>query len=80
MLENQLFLIIRFEHKRILVEALDSPGKFYAAQQVDRDETFFLARIIEKTVLDVLRWFVHLFCFQFQGLKKFEIATGPIAL
>ena len=60
MLENQLFLIVRLEHKRIFIEALDTPGELYAAQQINRDQTFFLARIIEKTILDVLRWFVHL--------------------
>ena len=60
-LENQLLLVTGFEHKRILVKALDPPGKFYAAQKVDGYQSFFLARIIEKAVLNVLRWFIHLF-------------------
>ena len=73
MLENQLLLIVGFEHKRIFVEALDPPGKFDTAQEIDGDQSLFFARIIEKTVLDVLRWFIHLFMFH-SALKKFEIA------
>src|ERR1035438_3368416 len=60
MLENQLLLVAGFKHKRILVEALDPAGKFDTAQEVDSDQPLFLARIIEKTVLDVLRWLIHL--------------------
>jgi hypothetical protein len=60
MLENQLLLVTRFEHKRILVEALDPAGEFNTAQEIDRDQSFFLARIIQKAVLDVLRWLIHL--------------------
>src|ERR1700733_15142277 len=71
MLENQLLLIVGFKNKRILVEALDPPGKFDAAQKVDGDQAFFLSRIIEKAVLNVLRWFIHLW---FQALKKFGAA------
>ena len=59
-LENQLFLIAGFKHQRILIETLDSPGKFYAAQKVDGHQPFVFARIVEKTVLNVLRRFVHL--------------------
>jgi hypothetical protein len=67
MLENQLFLIICFKHKRILVKALDPSGELDATQQVDRDHSFFFARIIEEAVLYVLRWFIHLYS---QALKK----------
>jgi len=60
MLENQLFLIVGFEHERILIEALDAAGEFHAAQKVDSNHTFFFARIVQKTILYVLRWFIHI--------------------
>ena len=72
MLENQLLLVTGFEHKRILVETLDPTGKFDTAQEVDGDQSLFLARIIEKTVLDVLRWLIHLY--GSKALKKFGTA------
>lgn len=58
-LEDQLFLVIGFEHQGVLIKALDAAGEFNAAQEVDRNDTLFFARIIEKAVLYVLRWFVH---------------------
>ena len=60
MLENQLFLIVGFEHERILIEALDTAGEFHAAQEIDSNHTFFFARIVQKTVLYVLRRFIHI--------------------
>ena len=60
MLENQLFLIVGFEHERILIEALDTAGEFHAAQEIDSNHTFFFARIVQKTILYVLRWFIHI--------------------
>jgi hypothetical protein len=58
--EDQLLLIAGFEHQRILIEALDTTGEFHATQQIDGHQTLIFARIIEKTVLYVLRWFIHL--------------------
>src|SRR5260221_3382670 len=46
MLENQLLLIVGFEHQGVLVETLDASGKLDSAQQVNRDNTFFLARVV----------------------------------
>src|SRR5258708_34749025 len=46
MLENQLLLIVGFQHQGILVETLDASGKLDSAQQVNRDDTFFLARVV----------------------------------
>jgi hypothetical protein len=59
-LENQLLLIVGFEHERILIETLDAAGEFHAAQEINSNHSLFFTRIIEKTVLYVLRWFVHL--------------------
>ena len=58
--ENQLLLIIRFEHHGVLIEALNTARQLNATQEIDSDYALFLARIVEKTVLYVLRWFVHL--------------------
>src|SRR6185437_9275026 len=58
-LEDQLFLIIGLDYKRVFVEALDSPRKFHAAEEIDGDQPLFLARIIQKAVLYVLSRFVH---------------------
>jgi hypothetical protein len=58
-LENQLFLIIGFEHQGVFVEAFDAACEFYPAQKVNRDNAFFFARIVQKAVLYVLRWFIH---------------------
>ena len=58
-LEDELFLIIGLEYKRVFIEALDSPRKFHAAEEIDGDQPLFLARIIQKAVLYVLRRFVH---------------------
>src|SRR5438067_12124338 len=60
MLENQLLLIVRFEHERVFVKAPDAARELDTAQEVDCDHSFFFARIIEKAVLNVLRWLVHL--------------------
>src|SRR5690348_17156530 len=59
MLENQLLLVIGLENQRVLVEALDAARKLHATEQVQRNGSFILARVVEKAVLDVLRWFVH---------------------
>src|SRR5258708_5648118 len=58
-LENQLLLVIGFEDQRVLIEALDAARKLYAAEQIQRNSSFVLARIVEKAVLDILRRFVH---------------------
>ncbi|MCU1330444.1 MAG: hypothetical protein JWN34_5814 [Bryobacterales bacterium] len=59
MFENQLIEVVRFEYEGVLIEALNATGKFDAAQQVDRDEPFLFTRVIQKTVLYILRWFFH---------------------
>ena len=58
--ENQLFLIVGFEHHGVLVEALNAARQLHATEEVNGDYAFFFARIIEKAILYVLRWFVHL--------------------
>ena len=60
MLENQLLLIVGLQHNRILVEALDPPGKFNAAHQVNRQENSILACIVQKRLLDILGQLVHI--------------------
>ena len=57
--EDQLFLIAGFEHERVFVEASNAAGEFHAAQQINRNGTFFFARIVEKAVLYILRWFIR---------------------
>ena len=59
-LENQLLLIIRLEHKGVLIEALNSACELYPAKEVDSNDSLFLARIVEKTILNILRRFIHL--------------------
>ena len=78
MLENQLLLVTGFEHKRILVEALDSAGEFDTAQEIDRNQSLFLARIVQKAVLDVLRWLIHLL--RSRALKKFGTAGRAVCI
>jgi hypothetical protein len=79
MLEDQLLLVAGFENKGIFVKAFDPPGKFDTAQKINGDQSLFLARIIQKTVLDVLRRFVHLFTVL--ALNNFlRMRTGPIEL
>ncbi len=58
--KDQLFLIAGFEHEGIFVEASNAAGEFNAAQQIDCDGTLFFARIVEKAILYILRWFIHL--------------------
>src|ERR1700733_11183860 len=58
-LKNELFLVVGLEHQGILVETLDAPGKLYAAHQVNRENHFVLAGVIQKTVLDILRRLIH---------------------
>lgn len=79
-LEDQLLLITGFENQRVFIEALDAARKFYATKQVDGDKTLVLARIIEKAILYVLRWFIHPDAPCDNALKSFEKAAGPIAL
>jgi hypothetical protein len=59
-LENQLLLVAGFKNQRILVETLDPTGEFDAAQKVDGDQPLVFTRIIEKAILNVLRWLIHL--------------------
>ena len=58
-LKNKLLLIVGLEHHRILVETLDAARKLYAAHQIDGQESLILARIIEKSFLDVLGQLFH---------------------
>ena len=60
MLENQLLLVIGFEHQRVLIETLDPARELDAAQEIDRHHSLFFARIVKKTILNILRWFIHL--------------------
>jgi hypothetical protein len=90
-LEDELFLIIGLEHERVFIEALDSPRKFHAAEEIDGNQSLFLARIIQKAVLYVLRRFVHGASKRPEKLKKtarradciltqLKLASGKIGL
>src|SRR5579884_2265964 len=77
-LENELFLIVGLEHERVFIEALDPPRKFHAAEEIDGDQSLFLARIIQKAVLYVLRRFIHGASKRPEKLKE-RPQAGPIA-
>lgn len=59
-LEDQLVLIVGFEHEGIFIETFDPTGEFDAAEKVNCNEALFFASVIEKAVLDVLGLFFHL--------------------
>jgi hypothetical protein len=58
-LKNELLLIVGLEHDRILVETFDAAGKLDATHQVDGKEGFILPRVVEKSLLDILRQLFH---------------------
>ena len=58
-LKDQLFLIVRFENKRVLVETLNAACEFHSTQEIDCYYALFFARIVKKAVLNILRRFVH---------------------
>ena len=58
-LEDELFLIVGFEHEGILIEALDAAGKLDPTHQIDGEDNFVFSRIVQKTVLNVLRRLIH---------------------
>ena len=45
-LENQLLLVIRFEHKRIFIKTLDTTREFHSAQEIDGNYPLFFTRIV----------------------------------
>jgi hypothetical protein len=54
-LEDQLLLIVGFEHQGIFVKTFDSSGQLDAAHQVNGQDDFILASVVQKAVLDILR-------------------------
>ena len=54
MFENQLLLMMRLKDYAVFIEALDTPGKLYTTSEVDRNQYFFFAGVVEKAVLKVL--------------------------
>ena len=59
MFKDELFLVVRFQHEGVFVEALNAPGQLDAAHQIDREHDLVLACIIQETVLYVLRRLIH---------------------
>ena len=57
--EDQLLLIVGLQHQRVFVETLDSPLEFHAAHQVNGDDDLILAGVVQKAILDILRWLIH---------------------
>ena len=53
-LEDQLFLVVRFKNHTVLVESPHASGKLYAAGEINRDRDSFFTSIVEETVLQVL--------------------------
>ncbi len=60
MFEYQLILVVGLEHQGVLIKALDAARELHSTQEVDSDQALLFARIIEKTVLNVLCLFFHL--------------------
>jgi hypothetical protein len=54
-LENQLFLIVGFQHHGVLIERADTACQLDSAQQVDGDVSPLFAGGVEEGILDVLR-------------------------
>src|SRR5207245_4068113 len=53
-LEDELLQVGAFKHHRVLVKASDATGQLRAARQVNRDQGPFLARGVQKSVLNIL--------------------------
>lgn len=60
MFEYQLILVVGLEYQGVLIKALDAARELHSTQEVDSDQALLFARIIEKTVLNVLCLFFHL--------------------
>jgi len=52
--EDQLFQVSRFQHKRKLVEAANLAGQFDASHQIDRHIDAIFAKVIQKSILNIL--------------------------
>ena len=83
MFENQLLLIVGLQHERVFVETLDASGKLDSAHQINRDDAFFFARVVQKRILNILRRFVHGTFFAIGGnnahQKKWHLNCTPAA-
>ena len=61
MLENQLFLIVRFQHHGVFIERTNAPRKLHSAEQINGDMQLVFACRVEERILYVLRrLIVHL--------------------
>lgn len=47
-LEDQLFLIVGFEHDGVLIERPDTPSQFNATEKVDRNNGLIFPRGVEE--------------------------------
>lgn len=71
MLENELFLIIRFEYDGVFVETLDPARELDPTHQVNCQERFVFSSVIEERFLDILRKLFHfVFPFRFAALVQ----------
>jgi hypothetical protein len=70
-LENQLLLIARFEHHRVLIEGTNPSRQLDPADQVDCDILPLFAGGVEKGILDILlrRLRFHLPISSFSALR-----------
>jgi hypothetical protein len=61
-LEDELFLVVGFQYQRILVKAFDAARELDATHQIDGDDNFVFARIVQEAVLNILRrfWIHHI--------------------
>lgn len=54
MFENQLFQVARFQHERKFVEAANFASQFDASHQVDRHVDTVFAKVVQKSILNIL--------------------------
>src|SRR5712691_5508063 len=57
--EDQLFLVVGFQNQRVFVETLDSARELHAAHQVNGENYFVLAGVVQEAILNILSRFIH---------------------
>src|SRR5438094_3881612 len=77
-LEDELFLAGAIEHDRVLVKAADAARQLRAAGQVNRDQGPFLARGVQKPVLNILLLFHLISLLAATRLGLFQLRTAPL--
>src|SRR5438309_11766926 len=77
-LEDELLLVGGFKHDRVFVKASDAARQLRAAGQVNRDQGPFLARGVQKPVLNILLLFHVISLLAATRLGLFQLRTEPL--